>query len=366
MLITGWHAKIGSANPDNSNLSGQNRMVMRGLTRKASMRLTCIFSRELSLLVVIGFWVGSLTPADPQVRRTFVRSGEPEKAFRLGGRWNARWVGQALVGIEVNDSSEPVIYRAGKDGHSERIVFRIPEAGHIYLNGVSSGPDGMLAVSGSAYSSDGKAGTFVAHIAPDRKQKVITRVWPFCPRVLTVAADGTIWSVGWVLDEAGATVATNVLKRFDASGKVLTTTIVQAKSRFSTGLGAVEYSRLASSRDRVGWITNKYEYIEFSLDGREIFRIDGPPFSPEHEIHTLSMALSSDNQVVVGTVGRSRWDLWTLDRDNRTWSRIEVTGGELGGVGYLLGFDGEELVTAGERDTIQRYKRLSSEEIRKE
>jgi hypothetical protein len=53
--------------------------------------------------------------------------------------------------------------------------------------------------------------------------------------------------------------------------------VPDAKARAAAGNEADSPSRLVSSNDRVGWMTNGSEYIEFSLDGTILQRFDGPP-----------------------------------------------------------------------------------------
>lgn len=296
----------------------------------------------------------TLSSAQPQSSRKMTRTGEDQIVSRENALVHAHWRGPALVGIEENSLAEPLLYKMEKEGRYERIRFRIPGAGYIHLDEIAGGADGTIAVSGSANTTDGKAATFVSRIAPDGQHQTVTRVWPYCPRKVAVDQDGNIWTVGWVLNEAGYISEGNVLKRFDKSGRVLSSVSVQARSRFRRD--AVEYSNLGASADRVGWFTNANEYIEFSQDGREIFRIDGPPITGEHNIVSLSLALSDSNQVVVGAYGRKQWDVWLLDREKRTWDPIELSDRKQPKWGRLLGFDGPHLVTREEGGVVRRYR----------
>lgn len=312
---------------------------------------SCYWNFTLAgLLVVIssGFF-----PALPQTGRYMARSGQPQTVHENKQAWSARWSWNALVGVEENDSSVPILFVVNGEGHSERLQFRIPEAGHIWVYDLAAGPDGAIVLSGSASFDDGQAGAFLAHIGPGRKQQTVIRTSPYVPKKVALAANGVIWAVGWNLDEAGHAEG-NILKRFDKSGELLSTSAVRARSRFPNN--GVEYSVLRASADRIGWVSNAYEYIEFSLDGPELYRSSGPPITEEYQIHNLSFALSKDNRAMVGAATATRWDVWILDRENRSWVPIEVNGAAKPGWGLLLGFDDDSLVAAEGRRTIQRYR----------
>jgi hypothetical protein len=149
---------------------------------------------------------------------------------------------------------------------------------------ISASRAGEIAVIGSAYTSDGRGTTFVGRILADRQHQTITRVWPYCPMAVTFAADGTIWTIGHLKDDANTTIrAYSVLRRFDASGKMLGSTNVSLAERTTQGL-----SHLRSSPDRVGWLTHGLEYIEFSLDGNEIARYDGPEGASDRDISGMA------------------------------------------------------------------------------
>lgn len=291
---------------------------------------------KAGVAVLLLLWVGGWNPAisqarQAQPRRTLTRQTEREEFFRwAGGRFLPLWSGRALLGAYGDQSDEPIIWGIDRDGNQERIRFSIPDGRYIRIYGVAGAQDGSIAVIGSAYSNDSRAGCFLARIAPDRSQKIITRVWPYVPEAVTIGPDGVTWTVGWVPpdEDRGVAAQYNVLKRFDSSGKLLSTSVVRAKGSDDRGREAANNSLLRSSRDRVGWLTNANDYIEFSLDGHELARFAGPPERKYDWLET-SVALSEENDVVLGTAGGDRLDLWSLDRDKGIWNPIEVSGRKL-------------------------------------
>jgi len=165
--------------------------------------------------------------------------------------------------------------------------------------------------------------------------------------VVTFTADGTIWTIGHLKDEKNTTiVAFNVLRRFDPSGRMLGSTTLQVK-----GARTQETSYLRSSRDRVGWLTRDDEYLEFSLDGKEIARYNGP--APERDIN--GVALSDENDVVAGRFGHGYAGFVILDRDTGTWNQLPVPSEYTPKWAWVHGFDGTTLVTNSSNGTLRRY-----------
>jgi hypothetical protein len=264
-----------------------------------------------------------------------------------------------MVGSEERTSREPLLFTVDRDDNLERIPLTIPEAGYLLLYSVAGGPDGSLAVVGRGFHVDGRQGSFVARIAPDRKSQTITRTWPYVGTRVTVAPDGLIWTAGWA-EPSGSRTQYNVFRVFDESGRSVREFVVLAKGRPDTPSDAVPYSVLKSSRDRVGWLTSGWEYLEFSLDGREIGRLAGPLVSQDSNLGSIGLALSEDNRVVIGILVQGKHRMWALDRERQTWSSIEEPdAGELQHR-RILGFDGQSLVTLrwGKYgvNTVHRYR----------
>lgn len=270
-----------------------------------------------------------------------------------------RWSGRMFLSIEANESRSPVICTASTDGLIERTAFTVPDAAYIFVYDVTASRDGTIALVGTAISDDSRAATFVARLGADRTAALITRVSPYVPRKVTIAPDKTIWTVGWVRDEAGRVLRNNVLKSFDSRGVVVRTLAPQVT--FRAGLPASvdtpDFSVLRSSLDRIGWLTASNEYIEFALDGGEIARFAGPPLTEKHH-QPVTFALSEDNDAVVGSQGADHWDLWTLDRKRNSWTSVEIADG-VPNWGEVLGFDGASLLNGVARGQVFRYRRDS-------
>jgi hypothetical protein len=150
------------------------------------------------------------------------------------------------------------------------------------------------------------------------------------------------------------------------SGAVLNTFTPRAAAAPDLGHNAVDSSELRASADRVAWLTNGMEYIEFSLDGRELDRFEGPAFPGNRAARFRSLALSASNEVIIGVAERGTWNIWALDRQKRAWVITHIVAGiEQPTFGRLLGFDGSSVIadvedremlrTRGQPRVLRRY-----------
>lgn len=311
------------------------------------------------LAVAFALFGGASSPAQTQAPRVLKHESERNEFFHYeGGVFLPLWEGGALLHVEANDSDEPLIFGIDRDGQMERIGFSIPGGRHILILGLSRAMDGSIAATGGAYSSDGQPGAFLARIAPDRSRKVVVQVWPYVPLVVTITPDGGMWTIGYVkpADNLGISEY-NVLKRFDSSGKLLAAKSVEAKGIYDHRRDAADHSLMRSSRDRVGWLTNANEYVEFGLDGLELGRFPPPP-GPRPEVFDTTLAVSDDDKVLVGTRDGDGLRVWSLDRRERSWKPLELRGGKLTRWA-TLGFDGGTVVVIDGRHisgaTVARY-----------
>jgi len=279
-------------------------------------------------------------------KRIFTHDRDVETAFQ----WTnvPRWDGEFLVGYINNRTSGPVIVTIDRDGRRQETLFTLKDAGQINLIDVAASPNGEIEAIGSALGGD-RGATFLARISPDRKSQV-TRVWPYCPMIVTFAPDGTVWTIGHLKDEANThEIANHVLRRFDPSGKLLGSTTLNVRGDLTD-----ETTYLRSSRDRVGWFNTRIgEYLEFSLDGVEMARYDGPGAA---ERDMTGVGLSPENDVVAGRFRKDKTELDMLDRETHTWVPVSIPP-EVAPTYYtrVFGFDGTTLVTNHTATELRRF-----------
>lgn len=266
------------------------------------------------------------------------------------------WSGRLLLRLEDNLTSGPLVDAVDRDLNHDAISFEIPGANLINIRGLGGGADGSILVGGNAFSGDSRRAGFIALISPDRKRRTLIQTEPFRPEGVALAADGTIWAVGLVFDgKEGRQNTHNVIQRYDASGKMLSSMQVpKAKAFPNDPLIADANSDLMASKDRVGWLTNGCEYVESSLDGTILARFDGPA---EDVLDLRGVALSDANDVLVAKAIGDRTVFLTLDRAARSWVPVPMRGRDRPGAqARVFGFDGTTLVVEKERGILSRFK----------
>ena len=248
------------------------------------------------------------------------------------------------------------------------MCFHFPGGRRITILGVAAAAGGSLAVIGFFYDADGRPVHFLSCIAKDHLTKTVTRLSPYLPSALTVAPDGVIWTVGWVEGSDGDVQQPNVMKRFDPSGKLLSTLPLQVRGIPRQSRGDVTaWSILRASKDRVAWLTSANQYLEFALDGSELARLNGPTGRMDRDMISASFVLSASNDALVsfateGPDGSPALKIWSLDRSKSVWSSVEAAKPPT--AFHLFGFDGDAVVIAsgtiaasdgGRSPTIDRY-----------
>lgn len=263
--------------------------------------------------------------------------------------------GGVIIGVEHARSATPQIRTTNRDGTTDRFYFAIPGASFINIDDIARTEDGTMAVVGYAVSDPGQAATFLAVITADKKLKTLVQLPPYFPHVVTITPDHVIWTIGWI--RVGDRVLQyNLLKRFDLSGNVLSSEPIgvrpRPKSPAHSDVSAA--SCLAASPDRVGWLTTAGEYLEFALDGHEITRIDTPEREHFVGVAVASLSISSNNDAIISYWNGKTVQLWSLDREARTWISADLGRGSSAWY-HPLGFDGETLVLQSSNSDVYRY-----------
>jgi hypothetical protein len=262
-----------------------------------------------------------------------------------------RWTGGRLAGCDQCQSGAPILWTVDGQGNRDDTSLQVPQADRVGVRDVASGRDGALAAVGWAISADSRLASFVAWISPDRARQVLTEVGAYAPYAVTVAPDGTIWTIGATLDSGmRRQVDPNVLRHYSPSGQLLATTAISGTRRSDGGVANVaQSSTLMASDDRIGWFTLACEYVEFSFSAVELGRYTCPN-GMSNAFKAGGVALSSANDLLIG--GREVGPLSPLElnRATKTWSPVAVSGGPGNSLG-LLGFDGLTLVTHHQAQT---------------
>ncbi|HYZ85792.1 MAG TPA: hypothetical protein VE621_15385 [Bryobacteraceae bacterium] len=272
--------------------------------------------RLLKVAAVAGF---ALPVGRSQAARVFELDNYQLLPYNL---FLPKFGGGYLLNIHEQLTAGPVISRIDRRGRRESFVLALPEGSPRRIQDWAIGSDGTIVVIGSAFNASGKVVMYGARVPLNRSLQV-AKVWPHVPQSVALASDGFVWTMA----------AGNVLRRFDTNLELVST-----KTVLTRVCAWHAQTTLAASRDRVGWMTKAGEYIEFSLDGVEAARY---PATPEVD----SFALSDRGHVVMYGTEDETGGFFYLDRDSKSWVEPEIAGNEDFGLGRVVGFDGELLVT---------------------
>jgi hypothetical protein len=264
------------------------------------------------------------------------------------------WSGGTLLMSDGNSGAAPSVFGVNGQGQTTfSATLSVPDANVVRILSLARGQDGAVVASGYAVADDGRAAPFLAWWSADGLAERIVRLGPYAPRLVTVASDNTVWTVGYeVVDGFERTgLEHGVIRHFDQTGHEIGSYVprstIKDKVRLVQGF-------LAASDDRVGWLsTNEVRddsgdtgvYVEVSqtgvvrtydvpkLPGQLIFgfaltRSGQPFFCAQHPAPSLSGAL------------------YRLDRSSGTWAAVSVP--QLRPADYpplrLFGADGDSLV----------------------
>lgn len=264
---------------------------------------------------------------------------------------SAIWSGKMLLSLDDNLTSAPLVDAIDRDLNHDALAFTIPGAPVVNIRGLGGGYDGSILVCGDATSSDSRRAGFIARISPDRKQRTLIQTEPYRPEAVALAADGVIWAVGLIFDgEVGSHNIHNVVRRYNSDGKLQSSQVMlDAKTAANSPGDGDMASRLAASKDHVGWMTNGAEYIEFSLDGSVAQRFDTPSEVGDWNTHGFALT-EEDDLIVSGKDGL----IFARNRANRSWIRISIPGRTVGGDVWIFGADEETMMYQQDRGIVGR------------
>jgi hypothetical protein len=131
--------------------------------------------------------------------------------------------------------------------------------------------DGTIAVAGSAYDSDARSVSAIVWVGRDGKLTRVVRTSPFAAFHVEFAGDGSLWTVGRVIDANFKEVpGHDTVGQYDKEGKLtrslvsLDTFLPHRPHNWHPAMGSL----LVVGEDRIGFLSPAArEYIEISLSG---------------------------------------------------------------------------------------------------
>jgi hypothetical protein len=264
------------------------------------------------------------------------------------------WSGDALISVEKNLSAAPVIHSFDASGvEIAPITVTIPGAKTVYIDAVVRGADGAYAVVGGAFDQDVRdhgAKGFVTWISPDRQTVKTGRPFPYYPHMVTIAPDGSIWTVGaetvnGVEKDPAVNRSHGVVRHFDTRGAQIGSFIPRSQVFGGKWLG-IPQGDMVSNGDRVGWYARiAQQYTEVTFDGK-VTTYAGIFPSESHSL-VFGLALMDDGEVTA-TVPVSEPGagaaVYRLDRTSRAWTLMPTPAHAKP---YILGSDGKRVMFQG-------------------
>jgi len=149
-------------------------------------------------------------------------------------------------------------------------VFSVPGANSISVYSFSHGADGTIALAGAAFDAEGRGAPLVAWIKPFGQSSTVVRTDPYNPKKVTIASDGTVWTVGSQEYPGKSQLDPNagVFRHWDQSGKLIGSYVPQAI--FANARQSVNtIDRLVPAKNGVAWFSaHSGQYFEISSTGK--------------------------------------------------------------------------------------------------
>jgi hypothetical protein len=301
-------------------------------------------------------WIGScLSVANPALLAasfTPVPSTKVIHEYELNNHIPA-FSGNAFLRLKGNQSPSPAIEAIDLQGNLIGFTsIVVPDARITGIRVFSRGSDGTVAAGGWSESYDGKIASFLAVIPGNGQPPNIIRTNPYAIRGLVVAADGTVWTVGEVVnrksDPADADLKGGTVRHFDRSGKLMESLLPY--SALNDQL-RVYMGFMAASRDRVGWISTGDPhdgkarlgaYVEFTGSGK-VDEYPLPPIAPQAGAVLYGLALTDDGSVLATVlVSQDKEQMFSLNRATRGWEPVSPPGLP-SGASFLSGASGNTI-----------------------
>jgi hypothetical protein len=263
-----------------------------------------------------------------------------------------RWSHGALITL---DMGSPLVKRFTIFDRNGSILsrsdFSIPDATRLWVNGYDRDYSGNLVFCGEAYSSDGRLAPFIGLKSTQNGDTQLIRTYPYWPILLSVAPDGTIWTVGGERTSDGKSSGPGVnpngdaVRHFDRSGKLIGSAFPQQ--------GIVPRSRriygyLVATNDRLGWyapLDGQATYVELSPSLNDYKVYHG--ISDERS-RVLGFTLTDSGKAFITDDTQGKRATYTLDRVSDQWTAIPLPQSE------SLVLEGSETETL----VFERAKRL--------
>ncbi len=338
---------------DDRRLKGAKRMAPN----------CCFFVGSALLSLGLGLFAGPGEGSIKAVLKSVRAMNYLSLPSDFGPHHRTKWSNDWLILID-DDPGAPSFWEFDRSGNPVfNSLILIPSANHTRFDDFAAGPDGTIWAAGHATSGEGQQSSFLARITDNGQSVQIIRTTPYRPCQLSVAPDGTVWTVGFEvkLNADGlrkVDPSRDALRHFDASGRPIASALpVSSISPLRAHTGY-----LVANQDRIGWyappaFNGAAVYVEFSPVSMQILGSYPPvPAEPGSRYLVESFTLTPSGQafaVLTYPVGGQQGYpnvLYKLDRNSKTWVAVAVPRDKDGYIPMMQGNDGESLIFTGTPD----------------
>ena len=280
----------------------------------------------LFVLLVIGTVFQSLLPGESLVESSSASLGDS-----LGNKPVPNWSGEGLITLEAAESDRPLFTVWDARGRAVRTTaFMLPGTSRIVVQSFAHGTDGVIAFCGSAWDQAGHGAPVVAWVSADGADPKVIRTEPYYPTKVTIASDGTIWSIGYeyVAGEVRRGTPLNpearIFRRWSPSGNLVASYLPQKELGNAISNLSQPGQSFSAGRDRIAWFAPvASRYFEISLAGG-LTDINGVAIPDKSEVY--GFALLDNGMTVLSYEARdySGWAVVRLDRVNHQWVEVET------------------------------------------
>lgn len=277
-----------------------------------------------------------------------------------------KWTKGGLLTVQINPK-QPLIWRFTGNG-ALSVPLSIPGAESTLIYDFDQGGDGTICVSGSATDGKGHVAPFVAWISPNSASAHITQMGLYRPAMITMAPDGTVWTVGSEVsiatDPPRIVPTAGVIRHLDRTGKTISSFVSQSTIRNPLLTLSGSRNTLRAIKDRIAWYSVDGRYVEISLAGEILTDIvvEIPAGEGEPMTGNVSFALTDKGEAFLNVsysvphTGIESPRTYVLDRSVRAWRPVQVAGEPPSrGTGYIFGVDDIGRLVVMNGNLIQFY-----------
>jgi hypothetical protein len=272
------------------------------------------------------------------------------------GRMKFRY-GAFLYADTAPGALPPTFDVLGSDGHlMSSVTLAVPGASSYFFGDFDRSPDGTIVFAGGSYSSVGEAAPFLVWLSPDGKQENVVSTTPYFPISVSVAPDGTVWTLGHEMinhnsKAAGLDPGAGVLRHFDKSGKLIQSIFPQSGFRTQKQLARINFGRIFVSADRIYWFTAGSDDVSYAEISTSTFAQQTYPGVPVSSGPGIENQLRQILGVTVTDNGTAYLSLngypapYVRDSGSAQWFPVQFTSGsKIVGRPRLIGANGNEVL----------------------